>query len=251
MTWSLAEAYRFPVKGLGGEALDRVRLETGRAMPYDRVWAIAHGGGTGASASGWIDPVSLLNPTHIPALAQVETAYDPGRNVLTLRHPDRPFVSLEPGTTDGDAALTEWVAPLAEGGRPGPYRVCQAHGVAFTDFEETHFSIASTRTRAILEQVCGQTLDVARFRMNIWLDGMDPWAEFDLVGRVIEIGAVQLKVIDRCTRCNATNASPETGKRDAQIPAILKQRYGHMDFGVYAQVISGGEIRPGDLARAI
>ena len=86
--------------------------------------------------------------------------------------------------------------------------------------------------------------------MNIWLEGMDPWEEFDLVGREIEIGAVRLKVIERCTRCNATNASPESGKRDAQIPATLKQRYGHMDFGVYAQVVSGGEIRLGDYARA-
>ena len=171
--------------------------------------------------------------------------------MLSLRHPDRPFISLQPGTEDGDAALTEWIAPLANQTRPGPYQICQAPGVAFTDFEETHISIASTRSRTILEQICGQNLEPIRFRMNLWLDDMDPWSEFDLVGCEIEIGAVRLKVIGRCERCNATNASPETGQRDTQIPATLRKRYGHMDFGVYAQVLSGGELKLGDLARAL
>ncbi|MEM9062268.1 MAG: MOSC N-terminal beta barrel domain-containing protein [Pseudomonadota bacterium] len=251
MTWTLAEIYRHPVKSLGEQALDRVLLETGRPMPFDRVWAIAHGRNEWDDAApSWLAPGNLVNQTHVPQLAQIEADLNEATGMLTLRHPDRPFLRVQPGTPDGDAALTEWVAPLADTARPGPYRVCSAPGVAFTDFEDTHISIASTRSRAILEQICGQSFDPIRFRMNLWLDGMDPWAEFDLVGHELEIGAVRLRVIDRCQRCNATNASPETGQRDAQIPSTLRRRYGHMDFGVYAQVVSGGEVKLGDFARA-
>ena len=78
VTWSLAEAYRFPVKGLGGEALGRIRLETGRAIPHDRVWAIAHGGNAEASASGWIEPGSLLTADTYPGARA-------GRNCLRSR----------------------------------------------------------------------------------------------------------------------------------------------------------------------
>lgn len=252
MTWALAEIYRHPVKSLGEEALDSVRLHTGRPMPFDRMWAIAHGSGEwDGSSPRWVSPHSLVNQTHVPKLAQIEATFNDGTGTLSLRHPDRPFLSIQPGTAEGDAALTEWIAPLAADARPGPYSICHAPDVAFTDFEDTHISIASVRSRTILEQICGQAFEPIRFRMNLWLEGMDPWAEFDLVGQEIEIGAVRLKVIGRCKRCNATNASPETGTRNAQIPATLQKRYGHMDFGVYAQVVSGGEVKLGDLARAI
>ena len=251
--WSLAEIYRHPVKSLGEEALDEVVLETGRPLPFDRTWAIAHGA-TEWSAENpvWGRPGNFINQTHVPRLAQIEMSYTDGTGMLTLRHPEAGFLSIQPGTDEGNAKLTDWVAPLTEGTtRSGPFRVCQAPDVAFTDFEDTHVSIASTRSRTILEQIASADLEPIRFRMNLWLDGMDPWEEFDLIGREIEIGATRLKVIGRCERCNATTANPETGQRDVQIPSILRRRYGHMDFGIYAQVISGGPVRIGDGARAL
>ena len=252
MTWTLGEIYRHPVKSLGEEALESVRLETGKPLPFDRAWAIAHGNTDWSeTAPKWAVPGNFVNQTHVPKLAQIEASFNEATGMLTLRHPDRPFLRIQPGTEEGNAALTEWVAPMADQARPGPYRVCQAPGVAFTDFQETHVSIASTRTRGLLEQICGMNLDPIRFRMNLWLDGMDPWAEFDLVGHELEIGAVRLRVIGRCERCNATNASPDTGERDTNIPTILRRRYGHRDFGVYAQVLSGGELKLGDYARAV
>ena len=251
--WSLAEIYRHPVKSLGEEALDEVVLETGRPLPFDRTWAIAHGA-TEWSAENpvWGRPGNFINQTHVPRLAQIEMSYTDGTGMLTLRHPEAGFLSIQPGTDEGNAKLTDWVAPLTEGTtRSGPFRVCQAPNVAFTDFEDTHVSIASTRSRTILEQIASADLEPVRFRMNLWLDGMAPWEEFDLIGREIEIGATRLKVIGRCERCNATTANPETGQRDVQIPSILRRRYGHMDFGIYAQVISGGPVRIGDGARAL
>ena len=61
----------------------------------------------------------------------------------------------------------------------------------------------------------------------------------------------RLKIIMRDKRCNATTANPRTGTRDVQVPAILQQHLGHMDFGVYAQVTKGGTVRQGDEARLI
>ena len=54
-----------------------------------------------------------------------------------------------------------------------------------------------------------------RFRGNVWLDGLEPWAEFDLVGRDIRVGAATLRVRERITRCKATTVNPETGRIDA------------------------------------
>ena len=251
--WSLAEVYRHPVKSLGEEALESAELEAGKPFPHDRIWAIAHGNTDWSEDEPkWAVPGNFVNQTHVPRLAQVVVSFDEASGQLHLSHPDLDEISLSPGSPADDARLTAWVAPLTEGTtRSGPFRVCQAPGVAFTDFEDTHISIASVTSQTALEELCGAPLEPIRFRMNLWLDGLSPWEEFKLVGREIEIGGSRLRVIGRDERCNATTANPATGQRDVQVPSILRENLGHMDFGVYAQVTQNGVIRRGDRARVL
>lgn len=251
MTWSLVDIYRHPVKSLGEEALQQVTLEAGRPMPFDRAWAIAHGGTEwSADSPSWGRPGNFINQTHVPRLVQMTVRYDEAARQVHLTHPDLGALAVDPSDPAHQSKLTDWVAPLTEGtARHGPFKVCQAPGVAFTDFEETHISIATLPSLRALEERIGQSLAHIRFRMNLWLEGPDPWSELEWVGREIEIGTVRLAIIGRDARCNATNANPGTGARDTQIPAILKQDFGHMDFGIYAQVLQGGTIGRGDRAR--
>jgi len=139
------------------------------------------------------------------------------------------------------------VAPLTEGStRSCPFRVCEAPGVAFTDFEDTHVSIATLGSLRALEEMAGQKLEAIRFRMNLWLDGPEAWEDLDWTGREIRIGEARLKVIGRDERCNATNANPATGTRDTELPGLLYKTFGHKDFGIYATVIESGTVRRGD-----
>ena len=90
-----------------------------------------------------------------------------------------------------------------------------------------------------------------RFRMNLWIDGFPPYAELDWVGHEIEIGEARLKITARDKRCAATTANPATGKCDVDLPKLLHSEFGHMDFGVYAQVVRTGPVRLGDAVRVI
>jgi MOSC domain-containing protein YiiM len=38
----------------------------------------------------------------------------------------------------------------------------------------------------------------------------------------------------------------DTGERDVKIPYLLRKHYGHMDMGIYAEVVKGGQIHVGD-----
>ena len=188
----------------------------------------------------------------MPRLAKIAVSFDEATGTLALSHPDRPNLTVVPGTAEGDASLADWVAPLTEGSpRTGPFRICDARGGAFTDFEDTHLSIGSVASRRALEELAGQKLEPIRFRMNLWLDGQDPWEDLELVGREIQIGEARLRVIKRDARCNATAANPATGERDVPVPALLRKTLGHIDFGIYAQVVAGGTVRRGDAARAL
>ena len=62
----------------------------------------------------------------------------------------------------------------------------------------------------------------------------------------VRIGPVVLKLTDRIGRCAATSADTATGRIDGDMPADLDRLFWHRDFGIYAQVETGGTIRPGD-----
>ena len=85
-----------------------------------------------------------------------------------------------------------------------------------------------------------------RFRGNVWLDGLAPWQEFDLVGREVRVGGATLRVREIITRCKATTVDPDTGIEDADTLGALSAGWGHQDFGVYAEVVEGGRVAVGD-----
>lgn len=250
MQATVAAIYRHPVKSLGEEALQAVSLTAGRHLPMDRVWAIAHGASLFSEDNPeWVRARSFVTQTFVPRLAQISISYDDASGTLSLSHPDLEEITADPETPEGAAALANWVAPLAEGCRQGPYRLCRLPDGALTDFKDTHVAINSLASLRALSEAAGRDLEHIRFRGNFWLDGLAPWEEFDLLDKEVQIGSARLKVVDRVVRCNATTASPRTGNRDVPVPQILMDRWGHQEFGVYAQVVGGGEVRLGDPVR--
>ena len=104
-------------------------------------------------------------------------------------------------------------------------------------------NLASVRE---LERALGRPVDPLRFRANLYLEGLQPWAEFGWIGQGgCGIGPARLAVFARTQRCEATNVDPATGARDMAIPANLQRTWGHQDFGIYAKVVTGGEIATG------
>lgn len=250
MTWTLAHIFRHPVKSLGEEELPSADLRKGKPIAFDRRWAVAHGDAD--SIIGWAAPKNFINQTHVPRLAQIKCRFHPEQHRLELSHPDLPDITLQIGSVEGDDMLSEWLDPLVQGTtRSGPFLVHALPDGAFTDFIETDISIGSEASRRALSQMAGQDLEHIRFRMNLWLEGLAPWEELDLIGREIEVGEARLKVMERCGRCNATAASPETGARDVPVTSLLNDEFGHKDFGIYAHVIKGGTIRPDDECRVL
>lgn len=252
MSWTLAEIYRHPVKSLGEEALPSVALSAGEPMPFDRAWAVAHGGSEwDPDAPQWLNCRQFVTQRHVAEMARTQSRFDEATGVLTLSHPSRPDLAVNPSDPGDAQALTEWLAPLAEGRQNGPYILAAAPGVAFTDGDICHLSFASVASREDLATRIGQPLAPIRFRMNLWVEGMDAWEEFTLQDREIAVGEAHLKVLFPCERCNATNANPETGTYDTQIPPLLRKTFGHMDFGMNAQVTRSGTVRVGDPIRVL
>ena len=117
----------------------------------------------------------------------------------------------------------------------------------FTDSRSGFVSIINLASVADLEERIGAPVDPLRFRGNVMVEGLEPWAELDLVGRELATASgLRLQVIKRIERCAATNVDPQTGIRDLQIPKTLMTSYGHVDCGIYCRVVASGTLSEGD-----
>ena len=175
----------------------------------------------------------------------VTSTLDAASGDITMTHPRAGQLRFHP---ERDAErFIEWINGVWSSDLPAPtglYRAADAH---LTDVPDPWISIATLASNRALGQRMGQDLSPDRWRANLWLEGVAPWAEKEWVGKVVEIGEVKLKVACEITRCKATMANPETGRRDADTLGAL-DALGHQEFGVYAEVLSGGIIRTGDVA---
>lgn len=243
MTATLAAIWRHPIKGHGRERLASVLLTAGTTLPWDRTWAVLREGANDP-AGEWVRCNSFTRGASAPQLMAITTQFDDATGRITLYHPDRSPLTFDP---DGDcSAFLDWVRPLMPEGRAAPVGLTRAGKHGLTDSPFPSISICNLASRRALSDKVGQPLSEDRFRANLWLDGLAPWEEFDLVGRILKIGDVQLDVRERITRCRATEANPETGIRDVDTLQALDQGWGHKNFGVYATVRRGGTVQVGD-----
>lgn len=236
--------WRHPIKAHGVEALESVVLAVGETLPWDRRWAIAQAGAKAADGA-WSPCGNFSRGAKSPRLMAIRARVDEAAGVVELRHPEAGAITVNPDLPQDAARLVDWAAALADPGKPRPERVVRAP-VGMTDSDFPSVAILGTASLATLEQRVGAPLAQERFRGNIWLDGLAPFAEFDLVGREIRVGAARLLVRERIGRCKATTVNPDTGISDADTLGALRAGWGAQEFGVYAEVIAGGRVALGD-----
>ncbi|ARE40933.1 MOSC domain protein [Rhodovulum sp. P5] len=243
MTARLAQIWRHPIKGHGAEALEAVTLETGRTLPWDRAWAVAHEAAK-TDGTDWAPCANFSRGAKAPELMAIMARLDEAAETVTLTHPDRPAITFAPDR-EADRFL-DWVAPLMPADRAASARIVRVPGRGMTDSAFPSVSILGLASLKALSDAIGQDLSPLRFRGNFWLEGTAPWEEFDWIGRRLRLGEAELEVRERIGRCLATGVNPDTGKRDADTLGALKQRWGHTDLGVYAEVVAGGRVALGD-----
>lgn len=250
MTVTLAKIWRHPIKGIGAEALSETQVYSGRTLPLDRAWAVLLSGGE--SGTHWRSCRNFLRGAKGPSLmaitAQSKQAAD-GTTHIALEHPDRPSITIDPDR-DSDT-LIDWVRPIyPEDGAP-PVALIPAGQRGMTDTDFPSISVLNRASLRALEQKMGQKLDERRFRGNLWLEGLAPWEEFDMVGKTVRVGDVEIEIQEPIGRCRATEANPETGRKDAVVLASLSNGWGHTQFGVYGTAKNDGTVRPGDTVQIL
>ncbi|NNG02977.1 MAG: MOSC domain-containing protein, partial [Inquilinus sp.] len=166
---------RYPVKGLSPETLDAVDLAVGAGLPDDRRFAIAHGG-EWRERGGWMPKRHFLTLMTYERLAALETEFDSETGVLTIRRKGRQVARGDITVPIGRALIDQFFAAYMQGEAVGTPRIVEQSGVMFGDTAEPLVSIINLASVSDLERVTRRPVDPLRFRGNIMVAGVRPWA---------------------------------------------------------------------------
>ena len=250
---TIVKIQRFPIKGLSPEPLDEIALQPGDGIPLDRMYGFAQ---------HWakFDPA---NPAPLPkenfvvllkqeALAKLNTSFDPSSGEFSCSSPDG-LQRFNLATEDGRRAAENWLSDFLALANDEQPSFVHAAPHRFTDVSVVSPQMMNAVSLLNQESVrdLGQRLDAeidpARFRANIEFTGLPAWWELDDVGSILRAGDVTFRLLKRTQRCAATEVNPVSAERDLKLPYLLRKEMGHMDMGVYAEVLTGGVLKIGEV----
>ena len=243
--------YRYPVKGLSPQPLARTTLSKGATLPADRLYAIENGpSGFDPAEPKYFPKQRFLMLMRNERLATLRTDYDEATHTLSIhaegQKENQVAVRADLRTQEGRLAVEAFFRRFMPDELRGPPKVLHGENHSFSDVSKKVVSFINLASVAAVETAAGAPVDPLRFRGNVHVAGWPAWHEFELMGRILEIGNARVKVVKRIMRCDATDVDPATGIRDLTIPKTLQQTFKHADCGVYAEVIDGGDIATGD-----
>ena len=134
MDSAVTAIYRYPVKGLSAERMDRVALIPGECLPHDRRFAIALGSTPfDPQRPEWLSKIHFIMLMRDEKLAQLQTRFDAESGVLTIAESGRVLLRERMTETGGCRLVAEFFADFLGPAVHGPLRVVEAAGHAFAD----------------------------------------------------------------------------------------------------------------------
>ncbi|MCT2358882.1 MOSC domain-containing protein [Brevibacterium casei] len=242
--------FRFPVKGFPAEEIAEAVVDSGRGIRGDRVAAFTNGS-LNVPADQWQRYSAFTVLKNYPDLQkwQVSTAPD---SAITLTAPAGGSTTFCADDDESRAASAEFLSSHIPPQGSHPRGIVVA-GQRMFDSRESGISLINPATvEALGATEEGRAalgtgdLDPLRFRGNIFVEGLDPFAEFGLIGRIVRIGGVRLAISQAIERCPATTVNPVTTEVDVNVPRILASACGHLHCGVYGRILESGTITAGD-----
>lgn len=239
--------YRYPVKGLTAEALAETHLDPGETLPGDRRFALAHGDAPfDEAAPEWLQKRHFACLMVNERIAALHASWDERKGVMLIHAPGEAPFAGDTTTEEGRAGIATRLAAFMAAEMRGTPRFVTADGHSFSDHRNKVVSLINLASLADLERGMVRSLDPLRFRANVYFSGAPAWAEFDWIGRRVELGGATLTITKRIDRCAATQVNPVTAQRDCNPVAGLREAFGHVDLGVYGRVEEGGRVAVGD-----
>src|SRR5262245_13201278 len=166
MTTTVNAIYRYPVKGLSAEKMDRVALVPGECLPQDRRFAVALGSTRfDPQHPEWLSKIHFVMLMRDEKLARLQTRFDAESGTLAIAENGRELLRAALTEPEGRRRAAEFLANFL-GDVDGPLRVVEAPGHAFADARrkpnattDKYVSLINRASIAALEIAMGVPID--------------------------------------------------------------------------------------------
>ncbi|WP_445680228.1 MOSC domain-containing protein [Radicibacter daui] len=249
---SIEAIFRYPIKGMTAQSLESAELEAEAGIAGDRRFALAHA----RSACEPEQPTHqrkshFLQLMRNAPLANLRLSMADG-HTATVAVDGHVRVEADLETPEGRAALEDFMlAYIDEDMTYGGVRVVDARdgaeGLVLTDQSKPFLSLINKASVSEVEVFAGRPVDPMRFRGNLLIEGIGAWEEASWIGRNLTVGECEFEIVKAIDRCAATEVDPTTAERDIKMLSVLKDNFGNIDCGIFARVVKGGRIAPGDV----
>jgi uncharacterized protein YcbX len=226
---TVAEIWRYPVKSMHGERLDRADLR----------W-------TGIAGDRQFAFVRSANRARFPWL----TGRDLSELVLYRAHyadPANPRESAIRITAPDGQAFDIWDTALARRLGEGAEEPVHPMQLGRGAFDQHPVSVITTATLRRLSERAGREIDPRRFRINIVIaEAPDAPPETDWAGRALRFGeTTALRVDEMASRCIMVTLDPDSALRDPKVMRVVAQDFDNK-VGCYCVPTAVGGISVGD-----
>src|ERR1700757_2198270 len=134
MAGTIDAIYRYPVKGLSAEELDRAPLTPGECLPHDRRFAIALGSTNfDPERPQWLSKTHFIMLMRDEKLAQLRTRFDAEGGILEIAENGEVLLRARMTEHEGCRLIAEFLNRFLGDTVKGPLRVVAAPGHAFAD----------------------------------------------------------------------------------------------------------------------
>jgi uncharacterized protein len=220
---------RYPVKSMRVEILPATML-TLQGVPEDRRYAFVQA--TSRSSFPW------LTARELPELLCYRTS---------VEETDLPEVAVTVTTPSGE----KW--PIASDELRRALEVRSGRDLFLLrdyrgSYDVAPISLISRQTIMRIAEESQTREEPLRFRPNLLVDLKDgqPFDELNWVGRILRVGNVaRIAITEADQRCMMINLDPANGKASPGILRCVVQQHAKC-AGVYATVLTPGEVRVGD-----
>jgi len=247
----VAELWRFPVKSMQGQSVERLALDTAGAVG-DRLWGVID-----------LEAGKVLSAKRTASLLDAQATLDDATGAVTITLPDG--AELAAGDPATDTALSAWLGKDVRLSGPGTEAIAYELTMdptddgsevwdfatppgSFVDLAAAHLLTTASVAAAAAAYPEGQW-SVRRFRPTVLIDSgdADGFIEDDWVGHEVQVGAAVCSPFMPTPRCAMpTRAQSVHGlDRDTKISRTLTDVHRN-DLGVYCSVAAAGAIAVGD-----
>ena len=163
---SLRAIYRYPVKGLSPQPMERTRLAVGQTIPADRLYAIENGPcGFDPVAPAYFPKQRFLMLMRNERLATLRTDYDEANHTLIIHWEGRQAARGDLRSKDGRLAIEAFFRRFMPKELRGPPKVLHGNNHSFSDVARKVVSIINLASVAAVEGAAGASVNPFRKRL--------------------------------------------------------------------------------------